>query len=298
MNLFQRQRMKTLKRVAFDAGQWISGTEDSLNGQDRISHSTRNRWAFDPLTAVVLSVAIVIVMAVLMYGAQALPQDTVSDAAQSYEQAESSEPAWWKKKHKHSDESDSGRHDADHNNSGNNQHNSVGDKGAKLRQAHTLTSSNIPSSEADGTMIVVHVAGAVHAPGIVTLPAGTRAHQAIAAAGGAQDNAAMNAINLAAQVHDGDYLYLPTNEEQHAGTSPGLATSSTAQPNSQTHQCVDVNTANAEELQQLPGVGPALSQRIIDHRNTHGRFTTLEDLDEVSGIGVAMLNKLRDRVCP
>lgn len=295
MNLFQRQRMNMLKRVAFDAGQRIYGNEESFAADGGgTSHTTRNRWAFDPLTAITLSIAIVIVTALLMYGAHALPQDSnAPKLVQGWEEADDHEQSArlseGKKKHEHRKEEASVL----------TPNASDSEKGTKLRQARPLTSAHTKTNDdQSSSTILVHVAGAVHSPGVVTLPAGSRAHQAIAAAGGAQDNAALNAINLAAHVHDGDYLYLPSNEENTVGTPVAGAPSNTAHTSTTTPRCIDINTANTEELQHLPGVGPALSQRIIDHRSTHGHFTTFEELDNVSGIGITILNKLRDHVCP
>lgn len=133
-------------------------------------------------------------------------------------------------------------------------------------------------------VITVHVSGAVRLPGLVTLRAGDRVAQAIAAAGGALAFAELSSLNLAAAVDDGDQVIVPSKGTQTAGpmgASPDKG-------------LVDINHGTAADLEALPGVGPVLAKRIFDYREAHGPFETAEDLLDVPGIGEGKLAALRD----
>lgn len=145
--------------------------------------------------------------------------------------------------------------------------------------------------------IEVHVAGAVARPGVVRLPAGSRLHEAIAAAGGATALADPDRLNLAAVLEDGQKVLVPIRgepDEPDAPTggspAPGSATGGTG-PVSGGGK-VNLNTASLEELGTLPRVGPVLAQRIVDWRQQHGRFKTVQELDAVDGIGPKLLEAL------
>lgn len=147
-----------------------------------------------------------------------------------------------------------------------------------------------------GAKIVVHVAGAVQRAGVVELPQGSRVHEAIAAAGGSTAEADLNRLNLAAVLIDGQKLYVPAHGEvvdgaagvPPAGPSAGEAASGGPAAGAR----IDLNSASVEELGALPRVGPVLAQRIVDWRKEHGRFSTVEELDAVDGVGPKMLETL------
>ena len=151
--------------------------------------------------------------------------------------------------------------------------------------------------------ITVHVAGAVARPGVVQLPAGSRLHQAIAEAGGATEIADPDRLNLAAVLEDGQKVQVPIRGEPEQTDAPtgggapaqGSATSGTGAtvPGTGTGGAkVNINTAGVEELGTLPRVGPVLAQRIVDWRQQHGRFKTVQELDAVDGIGPKLLAAL------
>ncbi|UFU04952.1 ComEA family DNA-binding protein [Ruania halotolerans] len=145
--------------------------------------------------------------------------------------------------------------------------------------------------------VVVHVAGAVREPGVVRLPAGARVAEAIDAAGGALADADLDAVNLAAPLTDGAQVYLPTEAEDAppAGTgAPAPATSGTTEQDGA--PLVDLNTADAAALETLPGIGPARAAEIIAWREREGEYSSVDQLLEVSGIGPATLERLRERV--
>jgi competence protein ComEA len=153
-----------------------------------------------------------------------------------------------------------------------------------------------------GGTLVIHVAGAVALPGVVHLPAGSRIHQAIAAAGGPTAAADLNRLNLAAVLADGQKLYVPVPGESIpaeisgnavAGGNPGSGSGASDGSGSAAGAGkVNLNTAGVEELDALPKVGPVLAQRIVDWRKEHGPFKSVEELDAVDGVGPKMLETL------
>ena len=146
-----------------------------------------------------------------------------------------------------------------------------------------------PGTDSTGE-VVVHVSGAVAAPGVLTLPASSRVIDAITAAGGALEDADLDAINLARPVVDGEHIRVAALGQSPPEPSGGAES---AQP-----ACVRLDTASATDLQTLPGIGPALAQRIIDYRATHPHILSVDALDEVPGIGHALIEKIRPGVCP
>ncbi len=128
-------------------------------------------------------------------------------------------------------------------------------------------------------VVVVAVMGLVHKPGLVELPAGSRVADAVTAAGGALPEADLSTLNLARRVTDGELI---TVGMPPAGVAPGGP--------------VNLNTATAEQLDTLPGVGPVLAARIVEYRDRHGGFGTVDELREVAGIGDATFAELRSLV--
>lgn len=179
--------------------------------------------------------------------------------------------------------------------------------------ASTDSSSAKPMAGAEGTdptkapsstptptsKIFVHVVGEVLKPGVVELASGTRVAEAIAAAGGATSAAALEAVNLARIVADGEQLLIP-NTEQAAATLPEPAAPGGAAPSgvseTATGALVNINTADATLLETLPRIGPALAQRILDWRQANGAFASIDQLMEVSGVGAKTFEGLREKV--
>jgi competence protein ComEA len=126
-------------------------------------------------------------------------------------------------------------------------------------------------------LLVVDVAGNVRRPGLVRLPAGSRVADALAAAGGLRPGASTAGLNLARKVVDGEQILVGT---------PAAAPTSGA--------LLNLNTATADDLDALPGVGPVLADRIVEWRTAHGPFTTVDQLREVSGIGARKLASIRE----
>jgi competence protein ComEA len=157
----------------------------------------------------------------------------------------------------------------------------------ELRLPRAQPAPAAPPTTAD---VVVHVAGAVVRPGVARLPGGGRVTDAVAAAGGPTREADLDQVNLAARVSDGDRVYVPRRGEAIPPTVSGTA-SATAKPGP-----VDLNTAGVEQLDALPGVGPATAKAIVDYRTNKGRFRTVDDLLSVPGIGPAKLASLKPLV--
>lgn len=146
-----------------------------------------------------------------------------------------------------------------------------------------------PSSGEHPDDVVVYVSGAVASPGVLTLPSSSRVIDAITAAGGATPEADLESINLARIIVDGEQIRVGVVGESPPSASAGTGTDAQA--------CVRLATATETELQTLPGVGPALAQRIISYRATHPRLTSVEELDDVPGIGPSLIEKIRPGVC-
>lgn len=149
----------------------------------------------------------------------------------------------------------------------------------------TPVPTGTPPPSATPAPILVYITGAVAQPETsITLPGGSRVSDALEAAGGVTDDADMERVNPAGILHDGDQVHVPSKSE--------VVSAEDAVPTPSGGPIVYINTATLEELQTLPGVGEALAQRIVDYREANGALTGMADLDEVSGIGEAMLAKL------
>lgn len=147
------------------------------------------------------------------------------------------------------------------------------------------------ASPAPGETVIIHVAGEVQEPGIVELDVDGRVVDAIEAAGGPTAQASLDALNLAAVVHDGEYILVPDAETATSAAGPQLPDTGAASGGGNSAP-VNLNTADPTELETLPGVGPATAAQIIAHREQHGPFTQLADLESVSGIGPATRERL------
>lgn len=174
-------------------------------------------------------------------------------------------------------------------------------------------SAGTTDAPASGSPVTVHVVGEVGEPGVVELPAGSRVADAVEAAGGLSESAVTDAVNMAAPAADGVQIVIPDQAlaeqwEQDPPTpssgSGGQTATGSAQAGSAaaggspeegpaaTGAAIDLNTATAAQLEELPKVGPVLAQRIVEHREQIGGFRSVEELDDVSGIGPAMMEAI------
>jgi competence protein ComEA len=141
-----------------------------------------------------------------------------------------------------------------------------------------------------GDRLIVDVAGAVRKPGVYRMAAGARVEDALKRAGGATPHADLSQINRAAKLEDGRQILVPRRASQAAPASASAPAAATpAQP-------VNLNTATLEQLDTLDGVGPTTAQKIIDFRTAHGGFGSVDELDQIPGIGEKKLAALREHV--
>lgn len=175
----------------------------------------------------------------------------------------------------------------------------------KTSDKKTSGSGKTGSSETDtvaGDFWVVQVTGAVKNPGVYQVKADSRVYEAINLAGGLSENAAADSLNQAGYLEDGQMIHVLTREE--AASQPELSTSTassaagTSGSGSQGtsgNTKVNINRAGKEELMQLPGIGESKAEAILAYRNEHGSFSSVEDLQKISGIKEGVLQKIRDR---
>ena len=149
------------------------------------------------------------------------------------------------------------------------------------------TRATQPSATPSSRDLVVDVAGKVRNPGVYRLPAGSRVVDAVRAAGGALPGVSTVELNLAAPLQDGQQVVVGV---------PAVPALGTAGASGSAAGLVNLNTAGIDRLESLPGVGPVLAQNILDWRNQHGRFTSVSQLNEVTGIGAVKFATLRSHV--
>jgi competence protein ComEA len=145
----------------------------------------------------------------------------------------------------------------------------------------------VSSDSEGGRSVVVHVAGAVRRPGVYRMRSSARVDDAVGRAGGATRRADLSQVNLAAQVEDGRQVLVP--EKVRAGAPAAAGETAPDVP-------LNLNTATLEQLDELDGIGPATAQSILDYRDEHGGFGSVEELGEVPGIGEVRLASLREQV--
>ena len=161
--------------------------------------------------------------------------------------------------------------------------------------------------------IFVHVSGAVNKEGVIELKVNSRISDAIEKAGGVREDAYVKDINLAYKLEDGMKIYIPTiqenevkknkkeaNEEtnitqEHITTSSGIETNDNSKREVKDSK-ININTATQTQLETIPGIGPSIALKIIAYREENGEFKTIEDIKEVSGIGEAKFEKMKDYI--
>ena len=165
-----------------------------------------------------------------------------------------------------------------------------------------VTTASAPASSVPLGEVTVHVRGRIARPGVVTLPAGSRVVDAIEAAGGVKEGASIGALNLARLLVDGEQVAVGVRGEKGdpsgipAGVTDAGSSGGPEGGPSGGGALLDLNAATASELEELPGIGPVLAERIVQWREDNGRFTDVEVLGEVSGIGDALMAQLRPLV--
>ena len=156
-------------------------------------------------------------------------------------------------------------------------------------QISTATPSPSPEVTATPQPLRVYVSGAVQQPDVYALSPGSIVKDAVLAAGGPAGDADLDRINLASPLADGQQIYVPRLGEEDVPVQPPSRLPASA-------GLVNINTADAAALETLPGIGPALAQRILDFRQASGPFEQIEDLMEVSGIGPGIFDQIRELI--
>lgn len=169
-------------------------------------------------------------------------------------------------------------------------------------QDSSTQNNNQETDKMRNSVLVVHVDGAVVNPGVYEISqVNARIRDAINAAGGLSADAQTQGINFAELIQDAQKIYIPRVGEEPQAQGAGAAQNSSSlgagTRGSLGTGLVNLNTATLEELQTLPGVGAATAQRIVDDRAKNGKFTSIEDLMRISGIGEKKFEKLRDKIC-
>lgn len=149
--------------------------------------------------------------------------------------------------------------------------------------------------------VVVHIIGEVNDPGVITLEEGSRIIDAINSAGGKTEEADLSKINLAYIVEDGTQIYIPRinenlNDVELISSEAGKQVVLDNSISEKSLGKVNINTANKEKLETLPGVGETTAQKIIEYRDINGKFKSIEEIKNVNGIGESKYNSLKDKI--
>ena len=181
----------------------------------------------------------------------------------------------------------------------------------KANEENNSKVENGVRDESEENKIIVHISGEVKNQGIVELEENSRVNDAIEKAGGVTENAYMKDINLAYKLEDGMKIYIPSKEEVENNKNVGDVLSGNRYYNSaeningssnvnsednESKKKVNINTANKDELDTLPGIGEVTAEKIIEYRNKNGKFASKEEIKEVSGIGDSKYEQIKDLI--
>lgn len=155
-------------------------------------------------------------------------------------------------------------------------------------------------TEDEEELVIVHVTGEVKKPGVVRVKEGSRVEDIVKAAGGLTENADISNINLAYVVEDGTKIRIPSTDdekqEEYITQSIGEGIIMQEESNNSRGSIVNINTANETELEELPGIGASIAGRIIEYRNKNGKFKSIEDIKNVTGIGDSKFEKIKESI--
>lgn len=155
------------------------------------------------------------------------------------------------------------------------------------------------NTEEEEDIIVIHITGEVKKPGVVKIKQGSRIEDVISAAGGLTENGDITNVNLAYVVEDGMKIRIPSSgeeniDESYISVDGGKGVIMSEENSNYSNSIININTASETELEQLPGIGPSISSRIIQYRDTNGKFKNIEDIKNVTGIGNNKYEKIKN----
>ena len=155
-------------------------------------------------------------------------------------------------------------------------------------------------TEDEEELVIIHVTGEVKKPGVVRVKEGSRVEDIVKAAGGLTENADISNINLAYVVEDGTKIRIPSTDDEKQGEyitqSIGEGIIMQEESNNSRSSIVNINTANETELEELPGIGASIAEKIIEYRNKNGKFKNIEDIKNVTGIGDSKFEKIKSLI--
>ena len=169
-----------------------------------------------------------------------------------------------------------------------------------------IVQNEINEVEQEKTKIIVHISGQVINPGVISLDEGARIIDAINEAGGLTSEADISKVNLAYILEDAQKIYIPSiNDKEDAeyiledSGETLVVTSGSNQISSKNKEnlMININTASEDKLQELPGIGSSIATRIVSYRKENGKFNSIEDIKNVSGIGESKFNKIKNNIC-
>ena len=167
--------------------------------------------------------------------------------------------------------------------------------------------TNITSKEKNvenENTIIIHITGSVKKPGIVKLKEGSRIEDAIEEAGGLTENADITKVNLAYIVEDGTKIKIPSSSDEDIGdeeiidnrSGENIIVEENISSSNKNNQIVNINKATEKEFQSLPGIGPSLASKIVEYRSQKGKFESIEDIKNVTGIGSGKYENIKDLI--
>lgn len=163
--------------------------------------------------------------------------------------------------------------------------------------------TNVEADEPKESTIIVHITGKVKNAGIIELPEESRISDAIKKAGGVTQEADLDQVNLAFVLSDGQKIYIPSKKEKEANEGKVYITTESGnnviikdKVEGGKKQKVNINEAKQEDFEQLPGIGPSIAKKIVEYREQNGKFTSIDELQEVKGIGEAKFENIKEYV--
>lgn len=163
--------------------------------------------------------------------------------------------------------------------------------------------TNVETDSSEGNTIIVHITGEVKNAGIIELPEESRIADAIEKAGGVTKEADLNQVNLAFVLSDGQKIYIPNKKEREANEGKAYITAESGnnviikdKVEGGKTQKVNINEAKQEDFEQLPGIGPSIAKKIVEYRQQNGKFTSIDELQEVKGIGEAKFENIKEYI--